>query len=142
MLEDIKTVELARSELTSRFSSGLEKAGHPIVHLDLQCRQPELVFTPLNQLHYDMQVVTSPVLNKNLAESLTVVGEIAGRNAREIAEQGNAQRRMLWVEVASPTMRAVDSSIRANPGFAAYVDSLHMLLLLCCPSCIDGSVAG
>jgi hypothetical protein len=62
----------------------LVKAGHRIVHLNLQCRQPSVFFTPLNQLHYDIQITTAARLKKSLTENLTVISEIAGRSSKEI----------------------------------------------------------
>lgn len=114
--------------LVSLFSR-LEMAGHPIVRLGMQCRLPSVLFGPLNELHYDMQVITIPARRKNLTENLTLIGEIVGRDADEIAAQTDAQRRMLLVEVGSPTMRAVDSPSRANPGFAAYVVDVVLPIL-------------
>ncbi|KAI4750443.1 hypothetical protein E4T52_17353 [Aureobasidium sp. EXF-3400] len=107
----------------------LEKAGHPVVHLDTQCRLPTVFLIPLNELHYDMQVTTSTALDRDLTENRTLMGEIAGRSTKEIANQNDAQKRMLLVEVNSPTMRARDSPSRANPGFAAYVVEVVLPIL-------------
>jgi hypothetical protein len=74
-----------------------------------------LFFTPWNQLHYDMQITTAAHLEKALTENLTRMGEIAGRSSKEIVSQTDAQRRMLLVEVDSPTMKAKDSPSRAKP---------------------------
>jgi hypothetical protein len=82
------------------------KAGHRIVLLNLQCRQPSVFFTPLNQLQYDMQITTAAHPEKSLTENLTVMGEIAGRSSKEIVSQTDVQRRMLLVEMDSPTMKA------------------------------------
>ncbi|CAD0098397.1 unnamed protein product [Aureobasidium mustum] len=115
------TVDVFHEQSRISLFSRLEKAGHPVVHLNTQQRLPQLFFTPLNELHYDMQITTSSSLKRPLRENTTLLGEIAGRSQKEIALQTDAQRRMLLVQVDSPTMKARDSPSRANPGFAAYV---------------------
>ncbi|KAI5269518.1 hypothetical protein E4T47_06991 [Aureobasidium subglaciale] len=49
------------------------------------------------------------------------MGKVLGLTDAEIAKQTEKQRRMLYVNVATPTMKSRDSHSRANPGNAAWV---------------------
>ena len=96
-------------------------AGHPVDRLNVQWRQHEKLFKLLNELHYDMRIRTSHSMKGDLYEHTTLMGRIANIPDNDIAAQSDYQKRLLHVVVDSPTMRAKDSTSRANPGFAAYV---------------------
>ncbi|THW83990.1 hypothetical protein D6D18_07949 [Aureobasidium pullulans] len=96
-------------------------SGHPVVRLDIQWRQHEKLFRPLNELHYDLNISTVQEMNRDLDEHTRLMGKITGQSDSKIDKQSDYQKRLLHIVLDSPTMKAKDSPSRANPGFAAYV---------------------
>ncbi|KAI5201536.1 hypothetical protein AUEXF2481DRAFT_92785 [Aureobasidium subglaciale EXF-2481] len=108
----------------------LNLMGHPLVDLRYQWRQNEHLFEMLNQLHYHMSIITTGNMKKPMSEHTTLMGKVLGLTDAEIAKQTEKQKRMLYVNVATPTMKSRDSHSRANPGYAAWVILVLFPLLL------------
>jgi hypothetical protein len=115
------TVDVFYKQSDMSLLQRLYQMGHPFVRLTTQWRQHEILFAPLNQLHYNMSIRTVGSLKEPLKSHTQLMGKIANRPDSEIEKQTEYQKRMLYVNVDSPTMKSKDSPSRANPGYAAYV---------------------